>query len=146
MLSILAFVLVMFGSLNWLCIGFFQYDIVAGLFGYQGSIFSRIIYIVVGICAIYLIFVIIKNKGRLTVKKLKKQEQPIVDKMTDAPPQKLERDQQIANQIEADSIAHNQHLSQSNNTMQTSDTLQTNSAQTNNVQTGNVQTTDVQHN
>ena len=118
MISIFAFIVVMFGSLNWLCIGFFQYDLVAGLFGYQGSIFSRIIYIIVGICAVYLIYVIIKNKGRLTVKKLKKQEQPIVDQMTDASPQKLERDQQIANQIEADSIVHNQHLAQANQNLQ----------------------------
>ena len=71
-----------FGSMNWLSIGFFQYDLVAGLFGYQGSIFSRLVYIVVGICAIYLVFVIIKNKGRITINKLKKEEQPMLDKMT----------------------------------------------------------------
>ena len=82
MISIFCFIVVMFGSMNWLSIGFFQYDMVAGLFGYQGSIFSRLVYIVVGICAIYLIFAIIKNKGRITVNKLKKQEQPMVDKIT----------------------------------------------------------------
>ncbi len=96
MISIFAFVVVMFGSLNWLCIGFFQYDLVAGLFGYQGSIFSRLVYIVVGIAAIYLIFVIIKNKGRLTVNKLKKEEQPIVDKMTDENEKIVEKDEEIA--------------------------------------------------
>lgn len=68
----------------------------AGLFGYQGSIFSRLVYIVVGIAAIYLIFVIIKNKGRLTVKKLKKEEQPIVDKMTDENEKIVEKDEKIA--------------------------------------------------
>lgn len=86
----------MFGSLNWLCIGFFQYDLVAGLFGYQGSIFSRLVYIVVGIAAIYLIFVIIKNKGGLTANKLKKEEQPIVDKMTDENEKIVEKDEKIA--------------------------------------------------
>lgn len=96
MISIFAFVIVMFGSLNWLCIGFFQYDLVAGLFGYQGSIFSRLVYIVVGIAAIYLIFVIIKNKGRLTANKLKKEEQPIVDKMTDENEKIVEKDEKIA--------------------------------------------------
>ena len=69
MFSILSFIIVIFGGLNWLCIGFFQYDIVAGLFGFQGSIFSRIVYIVVGISALYLTFAIIKNKGRLNMKK-----------------------------------------------------------------------------
>lgn len=89
----------MFGSLNWLCIGFFQYDLVAGLFGYQGSIFSRLVYIVVGIAAIYLIFVIIKNKGRLTANKLKKEEQPIVDKITDENEKIVEKDEKIAKNV-----------------------------------------------
>ena len=82
MISIIAFIVVIFGSLNWLSIGFFQYDLVAGLFGFQGSIFSRMVYIVIGICAIYLVYVVIKNKGKITVKKLKKQEQVVVDKIT----------------------------------------------------------------
>ena len=99
MISIIAFIIVIFGSMNWLSIGFFQYDIVAGLFGYQGSIFSRIVYIVVGICAIYLVFVIIKNRGRLTVKKLKKEEQPMLDQITNKDDEKLEKDKQIAESI-----------------------------------------------
>lgn len=74
MLSIIAFIVVIFGSINWLAIGFFQYDLVAGLFGYQGSIFSRIVYIIVGICAIYLVYSVIRNKGKISVKKLVKQE------------------------------------------------------------------------
>lgn len=99
MISILAFIVVIFGSMNWLSIGFFQYDIVAGLFGWQGSIFSRLIYIIIGICAIYLFFVIIKNKGRITVKKLKKEEQPMVDKIAKKSDEQIERDKQIAESI-----------------------------------------------
>ena len=99
MISIICFIIVMFGSMNWLSIGFFQYDLVAGLFGYQGIIFSRIVYIVVGIAAIYLIFVIIKNKGRLTAKKLKKEEQPMVDKITKKDEETIEKDKQIAEQM-----------------------------------------------
>lgn len=99
MISVLAFIVVIFGSMNWLSIGFFQYDIVAGLFGWQGSIFSRLIYIIIGISAIYLIVVIIKNKGRITVKKLKKEEQPMVDKITKKSDEQIERDKQIAESI-----------------------------------------------
>lgn len=99
MISIICFIIVIFGSMNWLSIGFFQYDLVAGLFGYQGSIFSRLIYILVGIAAIYLIFVIIKNKGRLTVNKLKKEEQPIIDKMTKKDAETIEKDKKIAEEI-----------------------------------------------
>lgn len=102
MISIIAFVIVVFGSLNWLSIGLFQYDLVAGLFGYQGSIFSRIVYIAIGICSIYLIYVIIKNKGRLTVKKLKKEEQPIVDKITKKDEEIIEADKKTAQQVMRD--------------------------------------------
>ena len=127
MISIIAFIIVMFGSLNWLCIGFFQYDLVAGLFGYQGSIFSRIVYIIVGICAVYLIYVMIKNKGRLTVKKLKKEEQPMVDKILKKPEEQIERDEHIAQEIKAESENHshpeNKQESESNNK---SDTQQKN--------------------
>lgn len=106
MISIIAFILVTFGCLNWLSIGFFQYDIVAGLFGYQGSIFSRIVYIIVGIASIYLVFVIIKNKGRLTVKKLKKEEQPMVDKITKKDKETIEKDEEIARQVKENSENH----------------------------------------
>lgn len=99
MISIIAFLIVMFGSFNWLSIGFFQYDIVAGIFGFQGNIFSRLIYIVIGICAIYVMFTIIKNKGRITVKKLKKEEQPIVDMMLKKDDETIEKDKKIAKNI-----------------------------------------------
>ena len=100
MISIICFIVVIFGSMNWLSIGFFQYDLVAGLFGYQGSIFSRIIYIAVGLCAIYLIYVVIKNKGRITVQKLKKQEQPMIDEITKKDEDVIKKDKEIAKQLE----------------------------------------------
>ncbi len=114
MISIIAFVIVVFGSLNWLSIGLFQYDLVAGLFGYQGSIFSRIVYIVIGICAVYLIYVIIKNKGRLTVKKLKKEEQPIVDKITKKDKEIIEADKKVAQQVMQDNTKTKDDVSQQN--------------------------------
>lgn len=99
MISIIAFIVVIFGSLNWLSIGFFQYDLVAGLFGFQGSIFSRMVYIVIGICAIYLVYVVIKNKGKITVKKLKKQEQVVVDKITKKDEEKIEDDKKVLDKM-----------------------------------------------
>ena len=77
MISIISFIIAMFGCINWLCIGFFQYDIVAGFFGYQGSIFSRAVYIFVGIAACVVIFSVIKNKGRLNPQKLIHDERPL---------------------------------------------------------------------
>ena len=106
MISIVSFIILLFGGLNWLCIGFFQYDIVAGLFGFQASIFSRLIYIVVGISALYLIFSVIKNKGRITPNKLKKEEQPIIDKITNKDIETIKTDEKIAQDVLNDNNAN----------------------------------------
>jgi uncharacterized membrane protein YuzA (DUF378 family) len=50
-----ALTLVIIGALNWLLVGLLQYDLVAALFGGNSSIFSRLIYTLVGIAGIYCI-------------------------------------------------------------------------------------------
>ncbi|CAM4447626.1 DUF378 domain-containing protein [Paenibacillus macerans] len=52
-LNIIALALLIIGGINWLLVGLFQYDLVAGIFGGQNSALSRIIYVIVGICALY---------------------------------------------------------------------------------------------
>lgn len=42
------------GAINWGLIGFFDFNLVAAIFG-DGSVFSRIIYALVGLCGLYLI-------------------------------------------------------------------------------------------
>ncbi|MFH8134482.1 DUF378 domain-containing protein [Pantoea osteomyelitidis] len=54
-LDVVALVLLIVGGLNWLLVGLFQFDLVAAIFGGQAAILSRIIYIVVGLCALYCI-------------------------------------------------------------------------------------------
>ena len=46
--------LVIIGALNWLLIGVFRFDLVAFLFGNM-TLLSRIVYILVGLCCLYLI-------------------------------------------------------------------------------------------
>ncbi len=65
MLSLISFIVVMVGAINWFCIGLLQFDFVAGLFGSQSSIFSRIVYIAVGLGALILLFNLIENKGKI---------------------------------------------------------------------------------
>lgn len=48
-----ALTLVIIGAINWGLIGFFQFDLVAVLFGGMDSWISRIIYAVVGLSGIY---------------------------------------------------------------------------------------------
>ena len=80
MLALFSLILVIVGCANWLCIGLLQFDFVAGIFGSQSNIFSRIIYVVIGAAAIVLTVNIIKNKGKIgfNFKKLKfkKDSQP----------------------------------------------------------------------
>ena len=57
----LALVLVVIGALNWLLVGLFQYDLVAGLFGGQTSFLSRIIYSLVGLAGLYSISLLFRE-------------------------------------------------------------------------------------
>ena len=78
MLAFLSFILVILGCVNWLLIGLLQYDFVAGLFGYQGSIFSRLIYIIIGAASVFLVIKAFTDKGKINIVnfkfKLKKQK------------------------------------------------------------------------
>ncbi len=55
--SIVAFILVIIGALNWLLVGFFSFDLVAFIFGSM-SVMSRIIYALVGLASFWIIFFI----------------------------------------------------------------------------------------
>ena len=50
----LSLTLVIIGALNWLLVGVFRFDLVAFLFGNM-TLLSRIVYILVGLCGLYLI-------------------------------------------------------------------------------------------
>ena len=52
-LNILTLLLVIIGGINWLLVGLFQIDLVAAIFGGQTALLSRIIYILVGLSALY---------------------------------------------------------------------------------------------
>jgi len=53
-LHCLAYVLVIVGGLNWLLVGLTGWD-VGMIFGGQGALISKIVYILVGLSAVYLI-------------------------------------------------------------------------------------------
>ncbi|MBS3084883.1 DUF378 domain-containing protein [Candidatus Pacearchaeota archaeon] len=55
-LDIIALILVLVGGLNWGLVGAFNFNVVEAIFG-SGSLVSMIIYILVGISAIYGAFV-----------------------------------------------------------------------------------------
>ena len=49
----IALILASIGSLNWGLVALFRFDLVAWLFGGQGSLFSRIVYTVVGLAGLW---------------------------------------------------------------------------------------------
>jgi uncharacterized protein len=53
--DLIALILVIVGGLNWGLVGLFEFDLVAAIFG-EMSALSRIIYILVGLAALYMIY------------------------------------------------------------------------------------------
>lgn len=52
-LDYIALALIIIGAINWGLIGFFQFDLVAALFGSMASLISRIIYALIGLAGLY---------------------------------------------------------------------------------------------
>lgn len=63
MLDKTALILIIVGALNWGCIGLFQLDLVAWLFGGQGAILSRIIYTVIALAGVWAISMLFRDNS-----------------------------------------------------------------------------------
>ena len=64
MINKIALILTIIGGINWGLIGIFQIDAVAWLFGGSSSIFSRIIYTLVALGAIWCISLLFRPETR----------------------------------------------------------------------------------
>lgn len=62
MLDRIALILAIVGGLNWGSIGLFGFDIVAWIFGGQTALFSRIIYTVVALAAVWCISLLFRQR------------------------------------------------------------------------------------
>lgn len=63
-MNIVAMILVIIGAINWGLIGFFQFDLVAAIFGGQSAIVSRIIYALVGLAGLWAIMLVPRVKHK----------------------------------------------------------------------------------
>ncbi len=52
-LDSIALILLIIGGVNWLLVGLLQFDLVASIFGGQDALLARIVYILVGLSALY---------------------------------------------------------------------------------------------
>ena len=59
----IALALLIIGGINWGCIGIFNFDIVGSLFGGQSSAISRIIFVIVGLCAVWCISLLFRDNA-----------------------------------------------------------------------------------
>ena len=57
-----ALTLTIIGALNWALVGIFQFDLVAWIFGGQTAVWSRIIYTIVGIAALWCISLLFRER------------------------------------------------------------------------------------
>ena len=57
----LALVILIIGGLNWGLVGVFSFDLVAWIFGGQGAVMSRIIYILVALSAAWCISLLFRS-------------------------------------------------------------------------------------
>ncbi len=62
--NIIAFILVVLGSLNWALVGIFGYNIVTAIFG-AAVVGSLITYIIIALAAIWLIVYACMNHGKI---------------------------------------------------------------------------------
>ena len=61
MIDKIALTLLIIGGINWGLVGIFQFDLVAFLCGGQSGVISRIIYIIICLCAIWCITLMFKD-------------------------------------------------------------------------------------
>jgi uncharacterized membrane protein YuzA (DUF378 family) len=52
-LNVISLILIILGGLNWLSVGLFEYDVVSEIFGGADEVGSKIVYIIVGVAALY---------------------------------------------------------------------------------------------
>ena len=60
----IALIITIIGALNWGSIGLFGYDIVAGIFGGQDALVSRIIYTVVALAGIWCVSLLFRAREK----------------------------------------------------------------------------------
>ena len=69
MFNFVTLIIIISGAINWFCIGVFQFDIIAGIFGTQSHFFSRFVYTVIGLAGFWFLLVTLVKHGQLSLLK-----------------------------------------------------------------------------
>ena len=65
MIDTISLLLTIIGGINWLLVGVFQFDLVAGIFGGQAALISRIIYTIIGAAALWCITLLFRPREHM---------------------------------------------------------------------------------
>lgn len=63
-LNLVTLVLLIVGGLNWGLVGAFEFDLVAALFGGQDALAARLVYVVVGLSALWQVVALARPDSR----------------------------------------------------------------------------------
>ncbi|UNK49834.1 DUF378 domain-containing protein [Lysobacter sp. S4-A87] len=65
-LNLVTLVLLIVGGLNWGLVGAFQFDLVAALFGGQDAMLARVVYVLVGLSAMWQVVALTRPASHAT--------------------------------------------------------------------------------
>ncbi|MBB3234422.1 DUF378 domain-containing protein [Phyllobacterium endophyticum] len=70
-LNIITLLLIIVGGLNWGLVGLFQFDLVAAIFGGQNSALARLVYVLVGLSALWQFIPLVRsfNDGQVSAER-----------------------------------------------------------------------------
>ena len=62
-INIITLLLIIIGGINWLLVGLLQFDLVAALFGGQEATLARVVYVLVGLSALWQLIPFFRSFG-----------------------------------------------------------------------------------
>ena len=63
-INLLTLFLLIVGGVNWLLVGLFQLDLVAAILGGQGTMLSRLVYVLIGLAALWQLYPFVRTTQR----------------------------------------------------------------------------------
>ena len=96
MFNLIAFLITCVGGINWFCIGLFQFDIIAGIFGSQAHFVSRFFYVIIGLASIYSLIALPIKKGKIYEPKKKEDDMGLEEKEDEDTEEKPKQEQKQA--------------------------------------------------
>jgi len=66
-ITLISLIMLIAGAVNWFMVGAFEFNFFAWFFGGDDALALRILYAVIGVSAVWIVYVLVSNKGRLNV-------------------------------------------------------------------------------